>query len=215
LLCGEEANGAWGRDAADRARDPSPRLDTPATLHDQHSIDIDEAGVNDSQPREMFYRIHSKPVGDEYAENAVSVVFPSLTQTVAVMADSCAPAPQANAAILNRPPVQGPRAGVPNPANAAETVRGWSSATSCPPPEEEATLMISIDRPTIRITSPAEFLALVPYLMGFQPSSSLLVIGIADSQVVMTARMDLPTSPTDLPRLHTALHTLDTCMTTD
>jgi hypothetical protein len=63
------------------------RWDVPTMLRAQHSIDTDEARIDEQRLREMFYRIHCERFGDEYAETAVTVVFPSLTQTVAVMAD--------------------------------------------------------------------------------------------------------------------------------
>ena len=56
-------------------------------LRARHGIDTGEVGVDEERLREMFYRIHAERFGDEYAETAVSVVFPSLMQSVAVMAD--------------------------------------------------------------------------------------------------------------------------------
>jgi hypothetical protein len=56
-------------------------------LRTQHSIDTDEARLDEQRLREMFYRNHAQRFGDEYPETAVNGVFPCLKQTVAVMAD--------------------------------------------------------------------------------------------------------------------------------
>jgi hypothetical protein len=86
-LFDEDDNGALIRELADEAWDAYLHWDVPAMLRAQHRIDTDEAGIDDERLREMFYRIHSERFGDEYAETALSVVFPCLKQTVAIMAD--------------------------------------------------------------------------------------------------------------------------------
>jgi hypothetical protein len=45
--------------------------------------------------------------------------------------------------------------------------------------------------PRLRVSGPAELLAAVPYLVGFHPSESLVLVGIEASRVVVTARLDL------------------------
>jgi hypothetical protein len=75
--------------------------------------------------------------------------------------------------------------------------------------------MTSINRPAIRVSNPAELLALVPYLIGFQPASSLVVIALAAGKIVVTARMDLPTDPDTVPQLRAALDTLTATMAAD
>jgi hypothetical protein len=45
--------------------------------------------------------------------------------------------------------------------------------------------------PKLRVTGPAELLAAVPYLIGFHPAESLVLVGIEASRVVVTARLDL------------------------
>ena len=50
------------------------------------------------------------------------------------------------------------------------------------------------DRPTPepqRISGPAELLQAIPYLLGFHPRRSLVLVGLAGSQLVVTARLDL------------------------
>jgi hypothetical protein len=72
--------------------------------------------------------------------------------------------------------------------------------------------MTSINRPAIRVSNPAELLALVPYLIGFQPASSLVVLAVAGGKIVVTARMNLPTGPDTVPQLRAALDTLTATM---
>lgn len=45
--------------------------------------------------------------------------------------------------------------------------------------------------PTARISGPAELLQAVPYLLGFHPRASLVLVGLADGLLVVTARLDL------------------------
>ncbi len=42
-----------------------------------------------------------------------------------------------------------------------------------------------------RIVGPAELVQAVPYLLGFHPSRSLVLVGLADGLLVVTARLDL------------------------
>lgn len=52
-------------------------------------------------------------------------------------------------------------------------------------------------RPHVRVASPAGLLAIVPYLLGFHPSRSLVVIGLGPPrhQVKLAFRYDLPDPP--------------------
>jgi hypothetical protein len=75
--------------------------------------------------------------------------------------------------------------------------------------------MTSINRPAIRVSNPAELLALVPYLIGFQPASSLVVLAVAGGKIVVTARMNLPTGPDTVPQLRAVLDTLTATMAAD
>lgn len=43
-----------------------------------------------------------------------------------------------------------------------------------------------------RISGPAELLQAVPYLLGFHPHDSLVLIGLHEAELVVTARLDLP-----------------------
>lgn len=51
--------------------------------------------------------------------------------------------------------------------------------------------MTTHDATALRISGPAELLAAVPYLLGFRPTSSLVLVGLAASRLVVTARIDL------------------------
>lgn len=45
---------------------------------------------------------------------------------------------------------------------------------------------------TLRLKSPSELLAIVPYLLGFTPSDSIMVISLKNNTVGLTQRLDLP-----------------------
>ncbi|MDQ6849192.1 MAG: DUF4192 family protein [Actinomycetota bacterium] len=51
--------------------------------------------------------------------------------------------------------------------------------------------MHTTDSPSLQVRGPADLLAAVPYLLGFHPQESLVIIGLADNRVVVTARLDL------------------------
>lgn len=63
--------------------------------------------------------------------------------------------------------------------------------------------MSSPQRPAVRIASPAGLLAVVPYLIGFHPTQSLVLIGVGPprNQVKLAFRYDLP-DPPDPPHAH-------------
>src|SRR5512142_66394 len=48
------------------------------------------------------------------------------------------------------------------------------------------------DRPRLSLRSPADVLAAVPYLLGFHPSDSVVLLGLHDHRLVFHARGDLP-----------------------
>jgi Domain of unknown function (DUF4192) len=48
------------------------------------------------------------------------------------------------------------------------------------------------ESPTLRVRGPADLLGAVPYLLGFHPEESLVVIGLDDTTVTVTARINLP-----------------------
>jgi Domain of unknown function (DUF4192) len=45
--------------------------------------------------------------------------------------------------------------------------------------------------PTLRVRGPADLAQAIPYLLGFHPAHSLVLIGLAGVRVVVTARLDL------------------------
>ncbi|MFG1698949.1 DUF4192 domain-containing protein [Nonomuraea sp. NPDC049309] len=49
--------------------------------------------------------------------------------------------------------------------------------------------------PCLTLTSPTDILAAVPYLVGFHPTTSLVVVGLADGRAKMVARWGLPFPP--------------------
>jgi hypothetical protein len=74
--------------------------------------------------------------------------------------------------------------------------------------------MAPTQRLTVRITSTTDLLALIPYLLGFQPKSSLVLVAITDDgRLTTAARLTLPTVDEPLGPLHTALNQVATAIT--
>jgi hypothetical protein len=46
--------------------------------------------------------------------------------------------------------------------------------------------------PPIKLRSPAELLAVVPHLLGFEPQHAIVVMALRDSKIDLTERIDLP-----------------------
>ncbi|MBA3530017.1 MAG: DUF4192 domain-containing protein, partial [Propionibacteriaceae bacterium] len=53
--------------------------------------------------------------------------------------------------------------------------------------------------PRVKVSTPADLLGLVPYLLGFCPQESLVVLLIRDSAVLLTARVDIPPVEATVP----------------
>lgn len=56
-------------------------------------------------------------------------------------------------------------------------------------------------KPTLLLTGPADLLAAVPYLIGFHPADSMVVIGSAGEELRLSARWDLPLAPDRIGRI--------------
>jgi hypothetical protein len=52
--------------------------------------------------------------------------------------------------------------------------------------------MTSTDRPTLSVRSPADLIAAVPFLLGFHPTDSIVVVALRGKRVIFAARADLP-----------------------
>lgn len=52
--------------------------------------------------------------------------------------------------------------------------------------------MTDTTRPTLSVHSPADLIAAVPYLLGFHPADSLVVVALRGTAVAFAARYDLP-----------------------
>ena len=68
--------------------------------------------------------------------------------------------------------------------------------------------MASTDRPTLHIHSTEDLLALIPFILGFQPDSSLVLVAMNRHGVPFTARMSLPTTPEAAATLSASLDTV-------
>jgi hypothetical protein len=58
-------------------------------------------------------------------------------------------------------------------------------------------LLDVVDRPLLRVSGPAEIVQLVPYILGFHPTDSLVMVALRGRRVVASARNDLD-APIDL-----------------
>jgi hypothetical protein len=65
------------------------------------------------------------------------------------------------------------------------------------------------DRRWLRARTPHDLVAAVPYLIGFHPYDSLVLLGFAGAEVVFTSRADLPLSGRPEDRRDTARHLAD------
>jgi hypothetical protein len=84
-LYDEDDHSALTAELAEEAWEGFLQWDVPAMLEDA-GIDVVARGIGLPELREAFYRLYSE-FGDEYAETAVSVVFPSLARAVDRLAD--------------------------------------------------------------------------------------------------------------------------------
>jgi hypothetical protein len=50
---------------------------------------------------------------------------------------------------------------------------------------------VSDDTTVLRVRSPGDLIEAIPYLLGFQPRESVVIVGLADARVRVTARADL------------------------
>ncbi|WP_320068275.1 DUF4192 domain-containing protein [Micromonospora sp. RTGN7] len=67
--------------------------------------------------------------------------------------------------------------------------------------------MTFVDRARLTVRSPADLIAAVPYLLGFHPADSMVVVALRGRRIVFAARADLP-GPGDDP-LDPAAHLAD------
>jgi hypothetical protein len=76
--------------------------------------------------------------------------------------------------------------------------------------------MSSTDRPTVRVRTTEDMLALIPFLLGFQPDTSLVLLAVDDRSggIVTVARLDLPTAEQPLGPVHAALDLVIAKLTT-
>jgi hypothetical protein len=65
------------------------------------------------------------------------------------------------------------------------------------PDPHRAQITDIVDRPTLRVSGPAEIVQLVPYILGFHPHESLVMIALRGRRTVVSARYDLD-APIDL-----------------
>lgn len=71
-----------------------------------------------------------------------------------------------------------------------------------PAPRQHATDTLSDLAPVMRVNGPAALVQAVPYLIGFHPSDSVVVVGLQDGVLVVTARIDLAPAGCDADLAH-------------
>jgi len=49
----------------------------------------------------------------------------------------------------------------------------------------------AVDASVLRVRNPGDLIEAIPYLLGFHPRDSLVVVGLAGTRVSVTARIDL------------------------
>jgi len=76
--------------------------------------------------------------------------------------------------------------------------------------------MSSTDRPAVRVRGTENLLALIPFLLGFQPDTSLVLLAVDDGSggIVTGARLDLPAADQPLGPVHAALDLVISKLTT-
>ncbi|MFL6181977.1 MAG: DUF4192 family protein, partial [Actinomycetes bacterium] len=64
---------------------------------------------------------------------------------------------------------------------------------SLPLPADEPSAKIPdvVDRPILRASGPADIVQLVPYLLGFHPNDSVVLIAMRGRRIVVSVRNDL------------------------
>ncbi|HEX4812510.1 MAG TPA: DUF4192 domain-containing protein, partial [Nonomuraea sp.] len=70
-----------------------------------------------------------------------------------------------------------------------------SSPSSSPSPFSSSSAADPFPDGRLTLTSPADILAAIPYLVGFHPTGSLVVIGLTRGQATMVVRWGLPIPP--------------------
>lgn len=71
-------------------------------------------------------------------------------------------------------------------------------------PTADATVVPLHGPQRVRASGPEDLLSLIPYLLGFQPVESLVIVMLRDQRVVLTARIDVPTQADEFD--HVAAH---------
>src|SRR6266704_3427291 len=73
------------------------------------------------------------------------------------------------------------------------------------------------DRPTVHVRGTEDLLALIPFLLGFHPETSLVLLAVDDDGgggIAMLARLDLPTAEEPLGPVRAALDLVIAKLTT-
>jgi hypothetical protein len=81
-------------------------------------------------------------------------------------------------------------AGCPQlPDGLSAATSDWASVSAMPTEIDPSDAAAAV--PTLRVRGPADLAQAIPYLLGFHPSRSLVLLGLAGVRVVVSARLDL------------------------
>lgn len=73
---------------------------------------------------------------------------------------------------------------------------GTVGCMSLPVPAADEPFPSSPDRrPTLRISGPAQILQIIPYLLGFHPERSVVIVALNETAIVVSARYDIEAPP--------------------
>src|SRR5262245_18285028 len=61
---------------------------------------------------------------------------------------------------------------------------------------------VDLGKPRLRLNAPADVLATIPFLVGFHPTDSVVVLGMCGRRLTFTARADLPDADAKALREH-------------
>jgi hypothetical protein len=90
--------------------------------------------------------------------------------------------------------------------------RAWVCPHEKPPSTPKDNIEMSRPMPTIRVNNPTDMVSLVPYLLGFHPDESLVVVALHEGRVVVATCVDLPVGVAGRDNYHIGVSALATAV---
>ena len=89
-----------------------------------------------------------------------------------------------------------PRSGLERRTPLSPGARSGRMSLPLPAGDPAHTSNLSLEsHPTLRVSGPAEILQVIPYLLGFHPERSVVIVALREKAVVVSARYDLDAPP--------------------